>query len=1119
MRSVTLAAFFLCAFVGVLNAQTYINGNLSTGATSSTGGTAPAGFTWSEVQTGNTTTGLGANIGAGLTLADDFTVPAGGDPWAVTTLKVYGYSTNYTGTTSPFNDIRVQIFDTDPSVGSPTPIWGDLTTNVFASSTSAAMYRIVAGGTGTARHIWEVTANINSSFPAGGHYWIEWQLGTVTAGASNFTPSSTVVGTTTQAGNNAKQHDLTAGAWVNVADGGSGGAQDFHFKLAYTTSTCTGTPVPGATLSTQSSVCVGQNFTLSATTTASGTGIEYQWQSSSSASGPFEDITGATNPTLSTTQTEPTYYQIVISCLGSPGTSTPILVGMNASNQCYCAAGATDTDPDFEKIDRVEFGDIDNASTSAEGYEDFTGLDPATFDAGSTTPITISSENSYGGDQVKVWIDYDQSGTFEASELAFSTDPQAGPYTGNITIPLDATPGNTRLRIRLYDGIFGSGNDTPCGNDDYGQVEDYTINIQPCQAADVSAQPTDVTVGCSSNATISVGVSGTGLTFQWQSRETASDPWVPVVNGGGISGQGTANLSINGVTDAMSGTQYRVAIGGACTATFLSDVATLNVAPLTPTVSPTNAFVCTGTTTALNITNTAQPATSAYISSGPQNIMIPDDNVFLSGANVGVSSTINVSSLPAGSLVSDLSVKLNIVHSWVGDLVIVLKAPNGKIYNLAYALTNTGGASGTTGMTNTIISSTGVTALVDGSDPYTATFAPDNQDPIETDPTQIPLGPAGFIPNTRVFSDLYSQGNGTWTLALYDLFDDNTTSNFLVDWSISFTYGAAQTGVFSPNAGLFTDPAGTVAYTGTAVSTVYAAPTASTSYSVSLQTAGCSSSSTSIPVTVTNPISGITVADASVSVCEGQTATLEATVQGGPGEYKWQVSTDNGNSWDDVVNGGNISGASTTTLSISNATTALNGNVYRLYATSCGNAVTSPEIDLAVNGPSAVGLTLPYTVLPGSTTTITVTPPQAGGSYIWFLNGSPIPGATGNQYAAGVDQIGNISVQYTNINGCVSTSEAVTVSGAKSNNLFIYPSPTNGQFSVRYYSDASSTPLVRQVNVYDSKGARVFSKTFSILQQYQNLSFDLSAHPAGVYRVELMDRIGKRIKTGSVIKN
>lgn len=78
------------------------------------------------------------------------------------------------------------------------------------------------------------------------------------------------------------------------------------------------------------------------------------------------------------------------------------------------------------------------------------------------------------------------------------------------------------------------------------------------------------------------------------------------------------------------------------------------------------------------------------------------------------------------------------------------KRLNGKIYNLAYALTNTGGASGTTGMTNTIISSTGVTALVDGSDPYTGTFAPDNQDPIETDPSQIPLGPAGFIPNTRL---------------------------------------------------------------------------------------------------------------------------------------------------------------------------------------------------------------------------------------------------------------------------------------------------------------------------------------------------------------------------------
>jgi subtilisin-like proprotein convertase family protein len=1108
MRTLTLAAFFLCAFTGVLHAQVYVNGNLSTGATSSTGATAPAGFTWSEVQTGNLTTGLGANIAAGYTLADDFTVPSGGDSWAVTTLKVYGYSTNYTGSTSPFNDIRVQIFDTDPSVGTPTPVWGNLTTNVFAGSTSAAMYRIVTGGTGTARHIWEVTANINHSF-APGHYWIEWQLGTVTPGASNFTPASTVLGTTTQPGNNAKQHDLTLGTWTSVADSGP---QDFHFKLNYTTSDCTGTPAPGATLSTAASVCPGQVFTLSATTTASGTGISYQWQSSSTEAGPYNDIPGANGPTYFASQTEPTYYQIVITCSGSPGTSTPILIGMNPQNECYCLAGSTDTDPDFEKIDRVVFGDLDNASTSVEGYEDFTALDPVTIDAGAPTPITITSANSYGGDQVRVWIDYNHSGSFEANELAFSTDPMAGPYTGNITIPLDATPGNTRMRIRLYDGIFGAGNDTPCGDEIYGQVEDYTINIQPCQSGEILTQPADVTINCSGTASFNVGVSGTGLTYEWQTRQTASDPWTLITNGGSYSGQGTSTLNISNVTDAMAGTQYRVAIGGACTATFLSEAASLSVAPNTPQVNPTTVYVCNGSTSPISLSTT-----SPYESSGTVNIPIPDNNVFLSGANTGINSTINVSSLPPSASITGLSVKLNIAHQWVGDLVIVLKAPNGQIYNLAYALTNTGGLDATTGFTNTIISSAGTIPLINGTDPWTGTFAPDNQDPADTDPSMIPLGPAGFIPTTRNISDLYSVANGDWTLALYDLYDDNLNVNKLIEWSINFTYGSPFPGVFSPTTDLFTDAAGTVPYNGDPTTIVYAGPTSNTSYTVTMSAAGCAPASVNVPAIVTNPISSVTASD--VAVCEGGSASFQATVEGGPGQYIWQVSTDNGDTWENVEDGDGITGSGTTTLNLSNLTTDFDGYLFRLSAISCGTVTNSNEVELTVNTPTNVGLTLPYTVMPGTTTTISVTPPQGNGSYVWFLNGSPIVGVTGNQLTAGVDQIGQVSVQYTNAFGCVSTSEAVAVTGTRSSNLFIYPSPTNGQFSVRYYSDASTTPLVRQVNVYDSKGARVFTRSFNVLQPYQNLSFDLSGHPAGVYRVELMDRTGRRIKTGSVIKN
>src|SRR6476661_1925825 len=119
-RTALMVFTLFCLCLGKINAQTYINGPLSTGATASTGAAAPAGTTWSEVQAPNVNAGFGANITAGLTIADNFTVVG---TWAVTKFTFFAYSTGFAGTVSPFNDVRLQIYNTDPSVGTPAPIF------------------------------------------------------------------------------------------------------------------------------------------------------------------------------------------------------------------------------------------------------------------------------------------------------------------------------------------------------------------------------------------------------------------------------------------------------------------------------------------------------------------------------------------------------------------------------------------------------------------------------------------------------------------------------------------------------------------------------------------------------------------------------------------------------------------------------------------------------------------------------------------------------------------------------------------------------------------------------------------------------------------------------------
>ncbi|RYY69790.1 MAG: T9SS type A sorting domain-containing protein, partial [Chitinophagaceae bacterium] len=79
------------------------------------------------------------------------------------------------------------------------------------------------------------------------------------------------------------------------------------------------------------------------------------------------------------------------------------------------------------------------------------------------------------------------------------------------------------------------------------------------------------------------------------------------------------------------------------------------------------------------------------------------------------------------------------------------------------------------------------------------------------------------------------------------------------------------------------------------------------------------------------------------------------------------------------------------------------------------------------------------------------------------------------------------------------------------------PSPNSGLFQIRYYSAPGNTPLPRFVNVYDSKGARVYSQVYSVASPYSRMDVNMTNFQKGIYQVELADRNGVRIKTGRVV--
>ena len=177
-----------------------------------------------------------------------------------------------------------------------------------------------------------------------------------------------------------------------------------------------------------------------------------------------------------------TYYiPVLVDPVLTPVGAYSIEVSAVACPAGYCDASADECD---EYIARVQFGDIDNSSGCVDGpVVDYTAIS-TTVQQGATIPIIVTNgPNIYASDQVVVWIDWNQNQVLndpgEAYPLTSADGAQT--FTGNITVPVTALPGPTRMRIRM----MWTGTPSPCGSSAYGEVEDYTVIVEgsgPCDA-------------------------------------------------------------------------------------------------------------------------------------------------------------------------------------------------------------------------------------------------------------------------------------------------------------------------------------------------------------------------------------------------------------------------------------------------------------------------------------------------------------------------------------------------------------------------------------------------------------------------------------------------------------
>jgi hypothetical protein len=326
-------------------------------------------------------------------------------------------------------------------------------------------------------------------------------------------------------------------------------AKSFASGLTYTFSSpaaCSGTPAAGTTVSSMSLACLSTSFSLSVTGSASGCGVTYQWQSSPNGSA-WSNISGATSATYDATQTVATYYRRITTCSGNSNTgSSSLLINMDVASNCYCTSTSTSSTSYFNAFSTTGgTTNITNNSSgySTNGYGNFTNL-IVTQLQGSSVNFTSTLVGTTVG--VNIWVDWNQDGDFsDAGEKVYASAGYVSAASGSFTVPLTATPGNTRMRIRLD---YSNTNPSECGSISRGETEDYTFSVTPlpvCTGTPNGGTAVASVMGvCTSGSTV-LSVTGStaasGLTYQWQSSPDGSS-WTNI--GGATNLTHTATVSI-----------------------------------------------------------------------------------------------------------------------------------------------------------------------------------------------------------------------------------------------------------------------------------------------------------------------------------------------------------------------------------------------------------------------------------------------------------------------------------------------------------------------------------------------------------------------------------------------
>ncbi|MCC3157838.1 T9SS type A sorting domain-containing protein [Hymenobacter sp. 15J16-1T3B] len=322
--------------------------------------------------------------------------------------------------------------------------------------------------------------------------------------------------------------------------------------LRLTHGACSAPPTAGTTTASATAICAATTVSFSLQGSASGSGLSYQWQSSTNGT-TYTNISGATSPSYSTSVTATTYYRAVVTCSGQSANSTPVQVTYSAptyatlpytqgfdnawvdacstrdvpSNNWRMTASPADPDASWRRDDDGAAAGWTSPTYGVYNPTFTNGTNSARFHSGyassgtvgtldlyvnlsqaGTKQLTFDYINVNGADSLTVHLSTDGGVTFGPALLRRNTAATWTPLT--LTTTASSATAVIRFRAR---GDFGS---TDIGLDNLSLTVLPSCTTPPVAGTAVAS----VSTICSPTA-VALSLTGitpsTGLTYQWQS--------------------------------------------------------------------------------------------------------------------------------------------------------------------------------------------------------------------------------------------------------------------------------------------------------------------------------------------------------------------------------------------------------------------------------------------------------------------------------------------------------------------------------------------------------------------------------------------------------------------------